>query len=67
MQKRIRQRYNLLRKEFKADEFILDKASDLLYKEFKDPKDSVITVLSDLKKEKEKIQKQENILYCLKN
>ncbi len=51
MQKRIKQRYTNLRKFFKTKEFTLDEAADLLLKEFKDPKDSVITILSDLKKE----------------
>ncbi|MBV6419374.1 MAG: hypothetical protein DAHOPDDO_00590 [Ignavibacteriaceae bacterium] len=51
MQKRIKQRYSFLRKYFKSREFTLDEAADTLLKEFKDPKDSVITILSDLKKE----------------
>src|SRR3972149_2434326 len=51
MQKRINQRYSFLRKSFKGKEFTLDEAADILLKEFKDPKDSVVTVLSDLKKE----------------
>lgn len=51
MQKRIKQRYTFLRKSFKSKEFTLDEAADILLKEYKDPKDSVITILSDLKKE----------------
>ncbi|MCL5028279.1 MAG: type I restriction-modification system subunit M [Bacteroidetes bacterium] len=51
MQKRIKQRYNYLRKLFRTKEFTLDSAAEALLKEFKDPKDSVITILSDLKKE----------------
>jgi type I restriction enzyme M protein len=51
MQKRTKQRYNNLRKFFKTKEFTLDEAADLLMKEFEDPKDSVITILSELKKE----------------
>ena len=51
MQKRIKQRYNYLRKLFRTKEFTLDNAAEILLKEFKDPKDSVITILSDLKKE----------------
>jgi type I restriction enzyme M protein len=51
MQKRIKNRYSFLRKFFKSKEFTLDAAADTLLKEFKDPKDSVITILSDLKKE----------------
>jgi len=51
MQKRTKQRYNNLRKFFKTKEFTLDEAADLLMKDFEDPKDSVITILSELKKE----------------
>lgn len=51
MQKRIKQRYSFLRKYFKSKEFTLEEAADILLKEYKDPKDSVITILSDLKKE----------------
>lgn len=51
MQKRTKQRYNNLRKFFKTKEFTLDEAADLLSKDFEDPKDSVITILSELKKE----------------
>lgn len=51
MQKRTKQRYNNLRKFFKTKEFTLDEVADLLMKEFEDPKDSVITILSELKKE----------------
>jgi type I restriction enzyme M protein len=52
MQKRTKQRYSKLRKSFKTKEFTLEDAAALLQAEFKDPKDSVITILSDLKKEK---------------
>ncbi|NCS90155.1 MAG: SAM-dependent DNA methyltransferase, partial [Ignavibacteria bacterium] len=51
MQKRTKQRYNNLRKFFKTKEFTLDEAANLLMKDFEDPKDSVITILSELKKE----------------
>ena len=51
MQPRIKQKYKFLRESFKSKEFTLDEAADLLSKKFKDPKDSVITILSDLKKE----------------
>jgi len=51
MQKRLKQRYNELKSTFGAKEFSLEEAVSALSRKFQDPKDSVITILSQLKNE----------------